>query len=132
MSSFKLDYCIHAANMLLLAAYSVRPLSILIASFVLAQAPAVKIEPRATIAENRPYAQVRVDTDLVLVPVLVTDHLDHAVFGLGREDFRVLDDNVEQRISHFAQEDAPVSVIVVFDTSGSMRQKLDRSRFAVS
>ena len=108
-----------------------RRLSILIASSLLAQVPVVKIEPRAPIAENRPFAQVRVNTDLVLVPVLVTDHFDHAVFGLDKADFRVLDDNVEQCISHFAQEDAPVSVILVFDTSGSMRQKLTTSRVAV-
>jgi len=108
------------------------PFLFLIADRLAAQEPAVRIEPRVTVAENRTPAQMRVDTDLVLVPVLVTDKLDRLVPGLDKQDFRVYDNNVEQRISHFAQEDGPVSVVLVFDTSGSMQHKLATSRAAVA
>jgi VWFA-related protein len=75
---------------------------------------------------------LRVDSNLVLIPVLVTDTADRAVTGLGREHFRLLDDQSEQVISHFATEDAPVSIGVVFDASGSMEKKMTKARAAVA
>src|SRR5436305_1380548 len=104
-------------------------------SFLIAQTPRVSIEPAATQLRagnsgNR-LTQLRVDTSLVLVPVLVTDHADRVVTGLDKGDFKVYDDNVEQQISHFFLEDAPVSVVLVFDTSSSMGRKLQMSRIAV-
>jgi len=108
------------------------PFLFLIANNVVAQQGPVNIEPRVPVAENRPSAQVRVDSDLVLVPVLVTDKLDRLVPGLDKQSFRVFDNNVEQQISHFAQEDGPISVVLVFDTSGSMQHKLATSRAAVA
>jgi Ca-activated chloride channel family protein len=50
---------------------------------------------------------------------------------LDKDAFKVYDDNVEQQISHFFLDDAPVSIAVVFDTSGSMGHKLQTSRIAV-
>src|SRR4051794_35464382 len=105
-----------------------------VTSFLMAQAPRVSIQPsetqwRAANSENRP-AQLRVDTSLVLVPVLVTDPGDRPVTGLDKDDFKVYDNNVEQQISHFFLEDAPVSVALVFDTSASMGRKLRTSRIA--
>ena len=76
-------------------------------------------------------AQFRVDSDLVLIPVSVTDARNHAVTGLGRQSFRIFDDRAEQTVVQFAREDAPVSIGIVFDMSGSMRGKLDKSREAV-
>jgi VWFA-related protein len=108
-----------------------RFLIVLIGISLLAQEPTVNIEPRASGLQNRLLPQMRVDANLVLVPVLVTDHLDRVVFGLDKEDFRVFDDKVEQQISHFAQEDLPISVVLVVDTSGSMRRKLNTARVAV-
>jgi Ca-activated chloride channel family protein len=106
-----------------------------VASYLMAQTPRVSIQPAATQwrapkIENRP-AQLRVDTNLVLVPVLVTDDADRLVTGLDKSDFKVYDNNVEQQISHFFLEDAPVSVVLVFDTSASMGRKLQTSRIAV-
>jgi VWFA-related protein len=73
-----------------------------------------------------------VDSTLVLIPVTVTDPLNRFVTGLERENFRIFEDKSEQKVTHFASEDAPLSVGVVFDTSGSMGSKLDKSRQAVA
>jgi len=72
-----------------------------------------------------------VNSDLVLIPVMVTDRQDRLIKGLAREQFRLWDEKVEQVISHFTEEDAPVSIGIVFDSSGSMRYKMDESRAAV-
>jgi VWFA-related protein len=77
-------------------------------------------------------ANIRVDTNLVLIPVTVTDPMNRFVTGLEKEHFRLEEDKVEQTITHFASEDAPLSVGVVFDTSGSMGSKLQKSRMAVA
>jgi len=80
----------------------------------------------------RPQATIRVDTTLILVPVTVNDPLNRPVSGLERENFRVFEDSVEQEITQFAMDDAPVAVGLVFDTSGSMGAKLVTSRLAAS
>ncbi len=79
-----------------------------------------------------PQSNIRVDTNLVLVPVTVCDPNNKPVTGLEREHFRVFDDKVEQTITHFAMEDEPLAVGLVFDTSGSMGTKLRRSRMAAA
>lgn len=83
-------------------------------------------------AVRRMTADIRVDSNLVLIPVSVTDPRNHPVTGLRREDFRVFEGKTEQTLLHFAAEDAPVSVGIVFDASGSMRDKLAQSRAAVA
>lgn len=98
-------------------------------------APA-NIVPRAKPGEKAapldPRSDIRVDSTLVLIPVTVTDPLNRFVTGLDRENFRVFEDKSEQKVTHFASEDAPLSVGLVFDTSGSMGSKLDKSRQAVA
>jgi len=76
-----------------------------------------------------PGPQLRVDVDLVLVPVTVTDPYDRLVTGLRREHFEVLEDNQEQEILYFSNEDAPLSLGLVFDFSDSMNRanKLERA-----
>ena len=71
-----------------------------------------------------------VDTTLVLIPATVTDPLNRFVLGLHKEDFHLLEDGVEQTITNFSGEDAPLSIGLVFDTSGSMGDKLRTSRQA--
>ena len=93
----------------------------------------VSIQPRekATPKEERSgQATLRVDSNMVLVPVSVNDPLNRPVSGLEKENFRVFDDQVEQTITQFAMDDEPVTVGLVFDTSGSMGTKLARSRLA--
>ena len=73
---------------------------------------------------------IRVDVDLVLVNVTVTDPFNRLVTGLEQENFRVLEDNTEQEIVHFSSEDVPISIGVIFDMSGSMSNKVDKARLA--
>ncbi len=61
----------------------------------------------------------------------VTDASNRFVLGLQKEDFRLLEDGAPQTITHFSGEDAPLSVGLVFDVSGSMDAKLRTSRQAV-
>jgi VWFA-related protein len=74
----------------------------------------------------------RADSTLVLVPVSVTDPSNRYVLGLAKEDFRLFENDVEQKVTHFSNEDAPLSIGLLVDTSGSMGAKLDTSRRAVS
>src|ERR1700691_1912415 len=74
----------------------------------------------------------RADSTLVLVPVSVTDPSNRYVLGLAKQDFRLFEDDVEQKITHFSNEDAALSIGLLVDTSGSMGAKLDTSRRAVS
>jgi VWFA-related protein len=67
----------------------------------------------------------------VVIPVTVTDGKGRVVNGLQKEHFTLYEDKVEQAISHFAAEDAPVAIGLVFDTSDSMAPKLDKAREAV-
>jgi Ca-activated chloride channel family protein len=82
--------------------------------------------------ELRPKSNIRVDTTLVLIPVTVTDPLNRFVTGLEKENFKLLEDKLPQEITQFSSEDAPLSVGVVFDCSGSMGNKLSKSRQAVA
>ncbi|MGO9257720.1 MAG: VWA domain-containing protein [Bryobacteraceae bacterium] len=93
------------------------------------------IEPRprpAAKEESLPKPDLRVDTILVLVPVSVNDPLNRPITGLEKENFRVYEDKIEQTITAFSREDEPIAVGLVFDTSGSMGDKLRRSRMAAS
>jgi len=59
--------------------------------------------------------------ETVFVKASVTDPLNRYVTGLEQEHFRIYEDNVEQSITHFLQESAPISVGIIFDVSGSMK-----------
>src|SRR3984885_6346013 len=74
---------------------------------------------------------LKVDVDLVLVPVTITDPLNRLVTGLEKENFQLFDGNSPQEIRSFSSEDAPVSLGVIFDSSGSMSSKMDRAKDAV-
>src|SRR5512144_2237926 len=88
----------------------------------------VAIEPRKKTSATEPpqRADLRVDTSLVLVPVTVCDPLNRPITGLEKENFRLLDDGLEQAVTHFAMDDQPVAVGLIFDISGSMTDKLRR------
>jgi Ca-activated chloride channel family protein len=83
-------------------------------------------------ATSSPGSQIRVDVNLVLVPVTVTDPLNRLVTGLERENFQIFDNNYPQVIKSFATEDAPLSIGIVFDLSGSMQSKFVRARKALT
>jgi VWFA-related protein len=75
-------------------------------------------------------SQIKVDVDLVLVNVTVTDPRGRLVTGLEPEHFRVIEDGVEQEILHFSRDEVPVSIGLVLDVSGSMSNKIDAVRQA--
>ena len=85
----------------------------------------------AAAPETRP-VDIRINKTLVLINVSVTDPLNRFVTGLEKEHFRLFEDKVEQEISNFSSEDAPISIGLVFDTSGSMGPKLQKSRQAAA
>jgi len=72
-----------------------------------------------------------VDVDLVLVPVTVTDSMSRLVTGLEKDNFVLMDNGEKQAIQHFSSEDAPISLGVIFDMSGSMVNKIEKAREAV-
>lgn len=74
--------------------------------------------------------RLRVDTSLVLVPLTVTDKVGRPVLGMEKENFRVLDNGVEQTILQIAMEDEPVAVGFVFDISGSIGINMGKYRMA--
>ena len=78
-----------------------------------------------------PGSFIRMNVDLVLVPVTVTDPLNRLVTGLEPEDFQVFENGNAQKISSFASEDSPVSIGIIFDLSGSMSSKLIRARESI-
>jgi len=83
------------------------------------------------LALNTHTAPIKVDVDLVLVPVTITDPQERLVTGLRERNFQVFEGKNRQEIRHFSSEDAPVSLGVIFDMSGSMNTKIDRAREAV-
>jgi len=72
------------------------------------------------------------DVDVVLVPVTVTDSWNRLVTGLDKENFEVLESGQKQEIRHLSEEDAPISLGVLFDISGSMSDKIVKAREAVA
>ena len=92
-----------------------------------AKAAGVSVDPSLK-THTKP---IRKDVDLVLVPVTITDPMNRLVTGLEKENFTLTDNGQMQEIRHFSSEDAPVSLGVIFDISGSMSNKIDKSREAV-
>src|SRR2546427_12944111 len=74
---------------------------------------------------------LKVDVDLVLVPVTICDPMNRLVTGLDKDNFSLFEGKEAQEFRHFSSEDAPVSLGVIFDMSGSMSSKIERAREAV-
>ncbi len=75
-------------------------------------------------------APIQIDVNMVVVNVTVTDPYDRIVTGLDRGNFLVFDEKVEQHIASFSTEDTPISVGLIFDSSGSMSDKIQKSKEA--
>ncbi|HEY6120172.1 MAG TPA: VWA domain-containing protein, partial [Pyrinomonadaceae bacterium] len=124
-------------------------LSLLIPSIpvISAQSDAVHIEPRSEVdARSRrgndgafarvpelhvPVKPLRVDVDLVLVPVTVTNTNNQPVMNLGQPSFEVYENDKPQEIRHFYIEDSPISVGLLLDVSRSMRSKIEIEKDSV-
>jgi Ca-activated chloride channel family protein len=68
---------------------------------------------------------IRFDTSLVTVPVTVMDRNGRYVPQLRREDFHLIENGIEQKITYFATTDSPFSVVLLIDTSGSTQLRLE-------
>ena len=101
---------------------------------LLAQQPRIAIEPRqkSAAAETMRRPDLRVDTNLVLIPVSINDPRGRPVAGLEAENFRITDNKEPQTISAFSMEDEPVALGLVFDTSSSMKPYLAGARRAAA
>ena len=96
--------------------------------------PAAAQIPNVTSAPPPPPGQnaagqegrIRVDVNLVVLHTTVIDDRGRFAEGLKQENFRVLEDKVEQKLSVFKREDIPVSMGLIIDNSGSMRDKRPR------
>jgi VWFA-related protein len=101
------------------------------------RAPTLEVPAPTTARTNEPQTNgqvaeevgedevVRVNASLVTVPISVLDRDGRFIGGLRQEDFRVLEDGVEQRIAYFAPVEQPFTVALVIDTSGSTRFRLE-------
>jgi len=88
------------------------------------QKPGTELDQKGVVITN---------TDLITFTVTVTDTYGRYVSGLGKSAFTVLDEKKPQEITFFSDDDAPVSVGVLFDVSGSMGgDKIKRARDALS
>jgi Ca-activated chloride channel family protein len=79
----------------------------------------------------RPSPVLRADVRLVLVPVAVTDRRGATLNGLTAADFTVLHDAALQHIVSLTEQDAPCTVGIVLDVSGSMRNFVHLAKDAI-
>jgi Ca-activated chloride channel family protein len=99
--------------------------------------PKVQIVPVRS-RENRPSETsfpeptLRIDSSLVLIPAQVTTREGSPLMDLKRNDFRLYEDGAEQAITYFAKDDAPVSIGFLLDSSGSMKNKKQKSSEAAA
>jgi Ca-activated chloride channel homolog len=100
----------------------------------LALAQPVAIVPRVPAARTQvlPEPLLRIESSLVLIPAHVTDSDGLPLTNLSANNFHLSEDNVTQTIASFSAEDAPISVGLLFDASGSMRNKMDKAWEAAS
>ena len=75
---------------------------------------------------------MRVETQLVTVPAVVTDRTGRPLAGLRAENFVVLEDGKPQRVTNFATTEAPFEIALLLDTSGSTREELGLIRDAAN
>lgn len=76
--------------------------------------------------------KIRIDSNLVLVPVTVTDNRGKLVLGLEASDFTLLENGNLQQVQSLSHENAPISLGIVVDLSGSMADKLRKTLSAVN
>lgn len=88
----------------------------------------VTAAPQAVAQGDKP---IQLGRDLVTVNVTVMDPYGRFVTGLDKSSFEVFDDKVKQTISFFSDEDAPVSLGILYDVSGSMGSRIARSIHAL-
>ena len=96
----------------------------------------VRVAPRGESMEASPgdarVKPLRVNVNVVLVPVVVADAMNHPIMGLEKQNFVLSENDEQQEIQYFSAEDSPISVGLLVDVSKSMTDKVDAEREAVS
>jgi Ca-activated chloride channel family protein len=87
---------------------------------------------RGAIPGDAPVKSLKVNVNVVLVPVVVADAMNHPIMGLEKQNFELSDNGEQEEIQYFSAEDAPISVALLVDISKSMTDKVDAEREAVS
>ena len=106
--------------------------SFLLFVFLLSTTATLAQTPEPTPPDDDEETTIKVPTDLVTLTLTVTDPYGRYVSGLGKNAFTILDNNQEQNITFFSDTDAPVSIGILFDVSGSMSgDKIARARKAL-
>ena len=85
-----------------------------------------------TASPQKADSTIKVDVDLTLVNVTVSDHRNRRITDLQAEHFQLWEDKIEQQISYFSSEEMPVSLGILLDVSGSMGDKISAARNAVA
>jgi Ca-activated chloride channel family protein len=89
--------------------------------------PAQQKEASKAQTSKKPDDQVRLESKLVSITLTVSDSYGRFVTGLRKENFHVYDNKVQQEIAHFTDDDAPLTLGIVYDVSGSMGDLTNRS-----
>src|SRR5215475_8226178 len=104
--------------------------TLIVAALLSIALPAVMIaragrrSPQQNSADKKQNQTLKVDVDLVLVNATVTDQLNRYVSGLESKHFQIWEDKIEQKVEYFNAEDVPISIGIIFDVSGSMKDKI--------
>jgi len=88
-------------------------------------------KPNQNQNQDQDQTVIRQRTAVVTVNVSVTDKQSRQISGLNKDHFEIYEDKVRQQIEFFSDEDKPVSVGIIFDLSGSMKDKIGRAREAL-
>ena len=105
--------------------------ALLVPAVFLAQTPSIDSRSKAK-SELPQRPDLRIDANMVLIPVSVNDPLGRPVAGLEKKHFKITDNKEAQTVSAFAMDDGPVALGLVFDTSSSMTPNLAAARRAAT
>jgi Ca-activated chloride channel homolog len=83
--------------------------------------------PKAKTTGQQPDDKIQLKARLVSMTVTVSDRLGRFVTGLEKRNFQIIDDGVPQEIAHFGDDDAPLTLGIIYDVSGSMGDLTSRS-----
>jgi Mg-chelatase subunit ChlD len=86
--------------------------------------PKTQPQPSATPDEPQDIDTVKIDTELVTVPVVASDRAGMYITDLRKEEFKITEDDVPHEIAFFGKVAAPFHVVLLLDTSASTREKL--------
>jgi Ca-activated chloride channel homolog len=88
------------------------------------------VKPIMDTTADDPDGEVKVETNLVTIPVSVFDRNGLYIPNLRQSDFKVFEDGKEQEIAYFGASEKPFTVILLIDTSPSTEYKIDDIRSA--